>query len=75
MQCKPKWSIYYTLKTSWFHIATLGRTLDRWGFEFGAGKLSQHLKKKDEIRFAKVTDQLALKYLVKSKRKGVVITA
>lgn len=32
-----------------FHRATLARTLDRWGFEFGKGKRSQHLKEKDEI--------------------------
>lgn len=32
-----------------FHIATLGRTLNRWGFEFGKGTRSQHLKEKDEV--------------------------
>ncbi len=32
-----------------FHPVTLARTLDRWGFEFGQGKRSQHLKEKDEI--------------------------
>ena len=32
-----------------FHHATLARTLDRWGFEFGKGTRSQHLKEKDEI--------------------------
>lgn len=32
-----------------FHRATLARTLNRWGFEFGEGKRSQHLKEKDEI--------------------------
>ena len=32
-----------------FHQATLARTLDRWGFEFGKGTRSQHLKEKDEI--------------------------
>ena len=32
-----------------FHIATLGRTLNRWGFEFGKGARSQHLKEKDHI--------------------------
>ncbi|MEN8123408.1 MAG: transposase [Bacteroidota bacterium] len=36
-----------------FHIATLARTLDRWGFEFGEGKRSQHLKEKDEIVVAR----------------------
>jgi len=34
---------------SHFHPTTLARTLDRWGFEFGKGKRSQHLKEKDEI--------------------------
>lgn len=32
-----------------FHPGTVARTLDRWGFEFGKGKRSQHLKEKDEI--------------------------
>ena len=32
-----------------FHLSTLTRTLDRWGFEFGKGKRTQHLKEKDEI--------------------------
>jgi transposase len=32
-----------------FHPVTLTRTLDRWGFEFGKGKRTQHFKEKDEI--------------------------
>ncbi len=32
-----------------FHIATLARTLYRWGFEFGKGTRSQHLKEKDHV--------------------------
>jgi len=32
-----------------FHRATLARTLNRWGFEFGEGTRSQHLKETDEI--------------------------
>jgi transposase len=32
-----------------FHIATLSRALDRWGFEFGKGTRTQHLKEKDYI--------------------------
>jgi transposase len=32
-----------------FHISTLSRTLDRWGFEFGKGIRTQHLKEKDYI--------------------------
>ncbi len=32
-----------------FHISTLARTLDRWGFEFGKGTRSQHLKEKDHV--------------------------
>lgn len=31
------------------HIATLARTLSRWGFEFGKGTRSQHLKEKDHV--------------------------
>ncbi len=36
-----------------FHATTLGRTLDRWGFEFGKGKRTQHLKEKDEVIVAR----------------------
>lgn len=32
-----------------FHITTLGKTLGRWGFEFGKGKRTQHLKEKDYV--------------------------
>ncbi len=32
-----------------FHLATLARTLDRWGFEFGKGTRIQHLKEKDHV--------------------------
>ena len=32
-----------------FHISTLARTLDRWGFEFGKGVRTQHLKEKDHV--------------------------
>lgn len=32
-----------------YHISTLARTLDRWGFEFGKGTRTQHLKEKDHI--------------------------
>lgn len=32
-----------------FHKATLARTLNRWGFEFGKGIRSQHLKEKDHV--------------------------
>lgn len=32
-----------------FHISTLARSLDRWGFEFGKGTRSQHLKEKDHV--------------------------
>jgi len=36
-----------------FHISTLARTLDRWGFEFGKGVRTQHLKEKDDIIVAR----------------------
>ena len=36
-----------------FHIATLARTLNRWGFEFGKGTRSQHLKEKDHVVVAR----------------------
>ena len=32
-----------------FHKTTLARTLNRWGFEFGKGVRSQHLKEKDHV--------------------------
>ncbi len=32
-----------------FHLSTLARTLDRWGFEFGRGIRTQGLKEKDHI--------------------------
>jgi transposase len=36
-----------------FHVSTLARTLDRWGFEFGQGTRTQHLKEKDSIVVAR----------------------
>jgi hypothetical protein len=30
-------------------LRTLGRALDRWGFTFGKGTRSQHLKEKDHV--------------------------
>ncbi len=32
-----------------YHKTTLGRTLNRWGFEFGKGTRSQHLKEMDHV--------------------------
>ena len=32
-----------------FHIATLARALDRWGFTFGQGTRSQHLREKTHV--------------------------
>jgi len=32
-----------------FHKTTLAKTLNRWGFEFGKGTRSQHLKEKDHV--------------------------
>ena len=36
-----------------FHLSTLARTFDRWGFEFGKGTRTQHLKEKDDIVVAR----------------------
>ncbi|MFV2058927.1 MAG: transposase [Thiohalomonadales bacterium] len=36
-----------------FHISTLARTLDRWGYEFGKGTRTQHLKEKDYVVVAR----------------------
>jgi len=38
-----------TNKDTSCHISTLARTLDRWGFEFGKGVRTQHLKEKDSV--------------------------
>jgi transposase len=32
-----------------YHSTTLSRTLNRWGFEFGKGTRSQHVKEKDHV--------------------------
>lgn len=32
-----------------FHVTTLARTLDRWGFEYGKGVRTQNLKEKDYV--------------------------
>lgn len=37
------------LKKELFHISTLGKALNRWGFEFGKGTRTQHLKEKDTV--------------------------
>jgi hypothetical protein len=37
-------------------VRTLGRTLDRWGFTFGKGTRSQHLKEKDPVVAARQRD-------------------
>ena len=36
-----------------YHLSTLARTLDRWGFEFGKGTRTQRLKEKDYIVVAR----------------------
>jgi len=32
-----------------FHLTTLAKAMDRWGFEFGKGTRTQHLKEKNEV--------------------------
>jgi transposase len=49
-----------------FHISTLARTLDRWGFEFGKGIRSQYLKEKDHIVLARQN------YLRKMRRNRII---
>ncbi len=44
-----------------FHIATLARTLNRWGYEFGKGTRSQHLKEKDYVILARCKYLRAMK--------------
>ena len=41
--------LHEKFKDSKINIMTLSRTLDRWGFEFGKGVRTQHLKEKDYI--------------------------
>ncbi|HSX78759.1 MAG TPA: transposase [Candidatus Saccharimonadia bacterium] len=36
-----------------FHLSTRARTGDRWGFEFGKGTRTQHLKEKDSLVVAR----------------------
>jgi transposase len=50
-----------------FHSTTLSRTLNRWGFEFGKGKRSQHLKEKDEVILAR---QKYLRLMRSNRSKG-----
>jgi len=50
-----------------FHIATLARTLNRWGFEFGKGTRSQHLKEKDHVIAAR---QRYLRKMRNNRRQG-----
>jgi transposase len=53
-----------------FHISTLARTLDRWGFEFGKGTRSQHLKEKDHVVAAR---QRYLRKKRKNQRAGWIV--
>jgi transposase len=53
-----------------FHIATLARTLNRWGFEFGKGTRSQHLKEKDHVIAAR---QRYLRKKRGNRRSGIEI--
>jgi len=50
-----------------FHIATLARTLSRWGYEFGKGTRSQHLKEKDYVIVAR---QRYLRAMRENRNKG-----
>ncbi len=49
-----------------FHITTLARTLNRWGFEFGQGTRSQHLKEKDHVIAAR-------RRYIRNKRKNRIL--
>lgn len=42
-----------TIEKELFHIKTLGRAMIRWGFEFGKGMRTQHLKEKDSVIVAR----------------------
>ncbi len=50
-----------------FSKATLARTLNRWGFEFGQGIRSQHLKEKDHVIAAR---QRYLREMRKNRVRG-----
>jgi transposase len=45
--------IYQRENSGSFHISTLARTLDRWGFEFGHGTRTQRFKEKDHVIVAR----------------------
>jgi len=49
------------------HVSTLSRALDRWGFEFGKGTRTQHLKEKDHVVAARQ------RYLRRIRRNRAII--
>ena len=56
-----------------FSVRTLFRALDRWGFEFGRGVRTQHLKEKDHIIVARQRYLRAIRNNRSSTKEGVVI--
>ena len=48
-----KWFLTERAPKESFHLSTLARTLDRWGFEFGKGTRTQPLKEKDHVIVAR----------------------
>jgi transposase len=55
-----------------FHKATLARTLNRWGFEFGKGTRTQHLKEKNHVIAAR---QRYLREIRKNRTKSSKATS
>ena len=56
-----------------FSVRTLSRALDRWGFEFGRGVRTQHLKEKDHIIVARQRYLRAIRNNRSSTKEGSVI--
>jgi transposase len=56
-----------------FSVRTLSRALDRWGFEFGRGVRTQHLKEKDHIIVARQRYLRAIRNNRSATKEGAVI--
>lgn len=56
-----------------FSIRTLSRALDRWGFEFGRGKRTQHLKEKDHVIVARQSYLRAIRSNRSPTKEGGII--
>ena len=56
-----------------FSVRTLSRALDRWGFEFGKGIRTQHLKEKDHVIVARQRYLRAIRSNRSTSKEGATI--